>query len=345
MSETQQGAGWWQASDGKWYAPELHPNYVAPTTPSPTEEMSAGAGSGATEGPVGETPGAPTSPGAIAPGEPAGPGGYAGAPVGYPAGPGGYAGAPVRYPAGPGGYVGPPTAPPAGPPAGGYAYAPGGFQPNLATAKYSGLAIASLVLSIVWLGGIGAILAVIFAIMALNRVSASHGMLRGRGLSIAGLIIGIVGIVGAALTWSLVAWIGTNAHHVTVPVGRTVNVSDSFSLGVSTMQIQSVHRVNQVSGSTSSSYVVANLRVCAGNSGSKTGVFDQAFSLNTGDGNSVSGSNSAQQSSDIGSQSIPSNSCITGTVTFAVGSGTNPTSIDYHGFLPSTYTWDIPNGF
>ena len=170
MSETQQGAGWWQASDGKWYAPELHPNYVAPTTPSPTEEMSAGAGSGATEGPVGETPGAPTSPGAIAPGEPAGPGGYAGAPVGYPAAPGGYAGAPVGYPAGPGGYVGPPTAPPAGPPAGGYAYAPGGFQPNLATAKYSGLAIASLVLSIVWLGGIGAILAVIFAIMALNRV-------------------------------------------------------------------------------------------------------------------------------------------------------------------------------
>ena len=30
MSDVSQGPGWWQASDGKWYAPELHPDYVAP---------------------------------------------------------------------------------------------------------------------------------------------------------------------------------------------------------------------------------------------------------------------------------------------------------------------------
>lgn len=30
MSDTSQGDGWWAASDGKWYAPELHPDYVAP---------------------------------------------------------------------------------------------------------------------------------------------------------------------------------------------------------------------------------------------------------------------------------------------------------------------------
>ena len=27
MSDTSQGEGWWQASDGKWYAPELHPDF------------------------------------------------------------------------------------------------------------------------------------------------------------------------------------------------------------------------------------------------------------------------------------------------------------------------------
>ena len=32
MSDQSQGPGWWQASDGKWYAPELHPNYV-PSAP------------------------------------------------------------------------------------------------------------------------------------------------------------------------------------------------------------------------------------------------------------------------------------------------------------------------
>ncbi len=34
MSDTSQGPGWWLASDGRWYAPELHPNYVAPPPPS-----------------------------------------------------------------------------------------------------------------------------------------------------------------------------------------------------------------------------------------------------------------------------------------------------------------------
>ena len=33
MSDTQQGHGWWQASDGKWYPPESHPNYVVPPPP------------------------------------------------------------------------------------------------------------------------------------------------------------------------------------------------------------------------------------------------------------------------------------------------------------------------
>jgi len=30
MSDAPHGYGWWQASDGKWYAPELHPNYRPP---------------------------------------------------------------------------------------------------------------------------------------------------------------------------------------------------------------------------------------------------------------------------------------------------------------------------
>src|SRR5665213_2312959 len=30
MSETAQGSDWWQASDGRWYAPDLHPAYKAP---------------------------------------------------------------------------------------------------------------------------------------------------------------------------------------------------------------------------------------------------------------------------------------------------------------------------
>jgi TM2 domain-containing membrane protein YozV len=42
MSEVSQGLGWWQASDGKWYAPELHPDHQAPTlVDQPTVSSSA----------------------------------------------------------------------------------------------------------------------------------------------------------------------------------------------------------------------------------------------------------------------------------------------------------------
>src|SRR5271169_4540175 len=45
MSDVSQGPGWRIASDGKWYAPEQHPDYVAPpaTTPlgSPTSPPTA----------------------------------------------------------------------------------------------------------------------------------------------------------------------------------------------------------------------------------------------------------------------------------------------------------------
>ena len=33
MSDTSQGPGWWVASDGKWYKPESHPDYVPPPPP------------------------------------------------------------------------------------------------------------------------------------------------------------------------------------------------------------------------------------------------------------------------------------------------------------------------
>ena len=36
MSDMNQGEGWWQASDGKWYPPESHPDYLAsPPGPVP----------------------------------------------------------------------------------------------------------------------------------------------------------------------------------------------------------------------------------------------------------------------------------------------------------------------
>ena len=41
MSEASQGSSWWQASDGKWYAPELYPAGWPPPVGTPTAEVSS----------------------------------------------------------------------------------------------------------------------------------------------------------------------------------------------------------------------------------------------------------------------------------------------------------------
>jgi hypothetical protein len=61
-------------------------------------------------------------------------------------------------------------------------------------ARTSGLAIASMVLGIVWLFWLGSILAVIFGHVALSQIKRSMGALSGRGMAIAGLALGYVGI-------------------------------------------------------------------------------------------------------------------------------------------------------
>ena len=116
MSETSQGPGWWQASDGRWYSPEQHPNYGPP-------------------------------PGQFAP-----PGGY---------------------------YGGPP-------------------QPVGGT---NGLAVASLVLGILWGFGFLSALALVLGLVALGQIKRQQQS--GRGLAIAGVVLGALGV--AVMAVSIVA--------------------------------------------------------------------------------------------------------------------------------------------
>jgi hypothetical protein len=79
------------------------------------------------------------------------------------------------------------------PPAG---YPPPGYAPR--TAGTNGLAVAALVLGILWIYWIGSILAVIFGHIALRQIPARNQ--GGRGLAIAGVVLGWIG-VGTLLLW------------------------------------------------------------------------------------------------------------------------------------------------
>ncbi|MCF2530158.1 DUF4190 domain-containing protein [Yinghuangia soli] len=96
---------------------------------------------------------------------------------------------PGGYP--PGGYPPPGYLPPGyqQPGYGGYGYGP---QPGT-----NGMAIASLVLSIVCLSGVGSVLGVIFGHIALGQIERTGQ--QGRGMAIAGLVIGYVGLAVVAL--------------------------------------------------------------------------------------------------------------------------------------------------
>jgi Domain of unknown function (DUF4190) len=56
----------------------------------------------------------------------------------------------------------------------------------------SGLAVAALVLGILWIWGIGSILAVIFGHVALSETR--DGRKGGQGLAVAGLVLGWIGV-------------------------------------------------------------------------------------------------------------------------------------------------------
>ena len=111
---------------------------------------------------------------------------------------------PTTTPGGPpqqfGGGLPPPPPPAAGPYPGApvYGQAPAGPSAN-------GLAIASMVLGIVWVFGIGSILAVIFGFIGRKQIRESGGRQNGGGMAIAGIVLGFIGVAGLILWIVLIA--------------------------------------------------------------------------------------------------------------------------------------------
>lgn len=78
-------------------------------------------------------------------------------------------------------------------------------QQTQQTGQLNGLAIASMVLGIVWVYWIGSILAVIFGHVALNQLKNNPTM-KGKGFAIAGVALGWTGIGILVLTILAVAF-------------------------------------------------------------------------------------------------------------------------------------------
>src|SRR6266480_5826784 len=96
-----------------------------------------------------------------------------------------------------------------------YHPAPG---PGEEAAETNGLAIASLFLGIIWLFGIGSILAIVLGYVGMREVRASNGRQSGWAIALAGLIVGIIGLASLGV---LIAFILSSAHHTPQLPGPT----------------------------------------------------------------------------------------------------------------------------
>ena len=105
------------------------------------------------------------------------------------------------YPPPPGGPY--PPAPPPGVPFSEYTPAPPGAEVSATPSsipvapgarRVSGMAIASVIVGIFWFYWLGSILALVLGYMAKREIDGSNGTISGRGLAIAGIVIGWIGI-------------------------------------------------------------------------------------------------------------------------------------------------------
>jgi hypothetical protein len=71
--------------------------------------------------------------------------------------------------------------------------------PPVAPRSTNGLAIASMVLGIVWVYWIGSILALIFGYVARGQIRNANGSQGGGGMAVAGIVLGWIGIGTFAL--------------------------------------------------------------------------------------------------------------------------------------------------
>jgi hypothetical protein len=118
----------------------------------------------------------------------------------------------------------------------GYGYPPSGpLYGYVPVQKTNGLAVASLVCSVVWLGGLGSILAIIFGFVARAQIRRSPGTdggggggVQGNGLAIAGIIIGFVGLVGLI---ALVIVVAAVVHHCDQTGNCTTNTNNFGTFG------------------------------------------------------------------------------------------------------------------
>jgi len=81
----------------------------------------------------------------------------------------------------------------------------------------NGFAIASLFVGIIWLFGVGSIVAIVLGYAGLKQIDASGGHQSGRAIAIAGIVIGVIGLASLGILIGFVVSSSSNTPLVPGP--------------------------------------------------------------------------------------------------------------------------------
>ena len=233
--------------------------------------------------------------------------------------------------------------------------APGGPVPHpygwagQATARRStnGLAVASLVLSIVWLAGVGSILAIVFGVVARRQIRESKGAQGGEGVALAGFVIGILGVIGLGAVVLLLVVLLTprtvDLHYGQTAVFNTVsapNVEGIASMSVETVTSPATSSNPAVQPLPGGELVVAGVQLCANGAGTRSQSPTFELDLLLPRGRVVAPYLDARSPSLNDVSNLGPHRCALGYVTYAIPMGQAVQGIRYHTVVPNrSWVW------
>jgi len=204
------------------------------------------------------------------------------------------------------------------------------------------MAITSLVLSIVWLFGVGSLLAIIFGAVARRQIRSSRNLQSGAGLALAGIIIGVVGVVGLGGSIALgVTYLSPSTTRL--QYGQTASfplLSTANTNGVASMTVQSPIGPTSSSTHPGTAVVGATVGMCATSRGMQHTPLTFEFTLLLQAGQTVSGAIDYTTPLSSAVTELGPSKCGLGFVDFTVPTTARPESVEYHIAFPDrTYIW------
>ncbi len=108
-------------------------------------------------------------------------------------------------------------------------HAPSSIQWSPVPERTCRTAVASLILSVLWLCGLGSVVAIVLALVARRKIVRSEGKLSGGRLASAALVLAVLGLLGVLVASLLLVLGGSRSESASVQPGRSVSTISNGS--------------------------------------------------------------------------------------------------------------------